>query len=238
MGAKGMQVAFYLPTNNRLYAQRPYSFSKIRQMHVGGYLLKDKMSKGLTGNQNGNWRGGRLIASNGYILVRVGTNHHLADIRGYAYEHRLVAEQILGRDLSLGEIVHHLDGNRTNNVPENIEIAGSIAEHLFLHRHNLRSERRKPYENNPIVNCQCGCGEEFLKYDAHGRPRKYILGHNPQSSPEADAILSLLTTKGITSRQHIAIECDKTIRQIAVALSKLKKQGLIQQKGRGLWAIK
>src|SRR4051812_41815968 len=45
---------------------------------------------------NPNWRGGRSIASNGYIIVRVGVGHHLADVRGYAYEHRLVAEQKLG----------------------------------------------------------------------------------------------------------------------------------------------
>lgn len=43
------------------------------------------------------WKGGRSIASNGYVLVRVGKKHHLADVRGYAYEHRIVAEQKLGR---------------------------------------------------------------------------------------------------------------------------------------------
>jgi hypothetical protein len=33
---------------------------------------------------NSNWKGGRLIASNGYVLVRVGIGHHLADVRGAA----------------------------------------------------------------------------------------------------------------------------------------------------------
>lgn len=40
---------------------------------------------------------GRSIASNGYVLIWVGRDHPLADVRGYAYEHRLVASQTIGR---------------------------------------------------------------------------------------------------------------------------------------------
>jgi hypothetical protein len=57
--------------------------------------------------KNPNWRGGKHIAPNGYVKVYVGTAHHLADGKGYAYEHRLVAEEKLGRLLLPGEIVHH-----------------------------------------------------------------------------------------------------------------------------------
>jgi hypothetical protein len=46
-----------------------------------------------TGPKNGMWRGGKSLASNGYILIRVGNDHPLADVRGYAYEHRLVAQE-------------------------------------------------------------------------------------------------------------------------------------------------
>ena len=64
------------------------------------------------GDKNGMWRGGRTVASNGYVLVRVGIGHHLADVRGYAYEHRLVAEAKFGRRLLRGEVVHHADGDK------------------------------------------------------------------------------------------------------------------------------
>lgn len=64
------------------------------------------------GATNSQWKGGRVIASNGYVLIRVGTDHHLADVRGYAYEHRLVAEKKMGRRLRKGEQVHHLDENK------------------------------------------------------------------------------------------------------------------------------
>jgi len=31
---------------------------------------------------------------------------------------------------------------------------------------------------NPLVICACGCGGQFRKFDAHGRKRKFISGHN------------------------------------------------------------
>lgn len=71
-----------------------------------------KKSKQKFGKSNSNWRGGKTISSHGYVLVRVGIKHHLADVRGYAYEHRVIAEQKIGRKLKQGEIVHHKDKNK------------------------------------------------------------------------------------------------------------------------------
>lgn len=75
-----------------------------------------------SGPQNGNWKGGRSVASNGYVLVRVGKDHHLADVRGYAYEHRLNAELMLGRRLEPDEQVHHIDGDKANNATSNLMV--------------------------------------------------------------------------------------------------------------------
>jgi hypothetical protein len=44
-------------------------------------------------------------------------------INGREYkEHRLVMERVLGRPLKAGENVHHLDGNKANNDPSNLEL--------------------------------------------------------------------------------------------------------------------
>jgi hypothetical protein len=130
------------------------------------------------GAKNGFWKGGRSIASNGYVLIRVGRDHHLADVRGYAYEHRIVAEQKIGRELLPGEIPHHINGVKTDNRPENIEVLPSRAMHWL--RHRKRKDLRTPGEPNLTVQCECGCGASFERYDSSGRPRRYVSGHNRQ----------------------------------------------------------
>ena len=120
---------------------------------------------------------GRTIASNGYVLVRVGRQHHLADVRGYAYEHRLVAEQAIGRRLRPGEIVHHLDGVKTNNAAANLKVEPSAAHHHREHRRRAIG-LREPGQENEIVSCACGCGRTLLRFDSAGRPRRFVSGHN------------------------------------------------------------
>lgn len=49
------------------------------------------------------------------------------------HEHRVVAEQKIGRALLPGEVVHHIDGDHLNNHPDNLEIIASQAAHAALH---------------------------------------------------------------------------------------------------------
>jgi hypothetical protein len=68
----------------------------------------------------------------GYLKVYK-QHHHLAMCDGYVYLHRLIMEEKLGRPLKLGEIVHHLNGIRTDNRPENLDVVGSTGEHVSGH---------------------------------------------------------------------------------------------------------
>lgn len=52
--------------------------------------------------------------------------------RGGRHEHRVVAEEMLGRPLRKGEIVHHKDGNKHNNDPSNLEVM-TQSEHMREH---------------------------------------------------------------------------------------------------------
>lgn len=49
------------------------------------------------------------------------------------HEHRVLMEQMLGRELMPGEIVHHKDGNKLNNDLSNLELLPSQAEHCRGH---------------------------------------------------------------------------------------------------------
>lgn len=57
------------------------------------------------------------------------------------HEHRVVAEQMLGRPLKEGEIVHHIDGNRRNNTPENLKVM-TQSEHIKEHLPEMRAAAR------------------------------------------------------------------------------------------------
>lgn len=48
------------------------------------------------------------------------------------HEHRVVAEQKIGRPLRKDEVVHHIDGNKRNNSSDNLMIC-SRAEHARIH---------------------------------------------------------------------------------------------------------
>jgi len=138
------------------------------------------------GERNPFWKGGRSVASNGYVLIRVGVDHHLADCRGYAYEHRLVAEAKLNRRLVPKEAVHHINGIKDDNRPENIEVLPTRAHHMVLHRKRV-SSRRNPGESDCLMSCKCGCGERFNRFDKWGRRREYVSGHNTAMRNTANA---------------------------------------------------
>jgi len=122
------------------------------------------------------WKQGRTIRSDGYVLIRVGKDHHLSDSRGYTYEHQLVMEEKLGRRLVKGEIVHHKDENPGNNDPDNLVLKANRAEHALAHR--IRDKGlRLPDEPNPTIECACGCGGLLEKFDYQGRPRKRLFRH-------------------------------------------------------------
>ena len=49
------------------------------------------------------------------------------------HTHRMVAERMLGRKLKPGEVVHHIDGNKRNNAPENLMVFSGQSEHAKWH---------------------------------------------------------------------------------------------------------
>jgi hypothetical protein len=139
------------------------------------YISGHNPTEGFKPGHRMNWKGGRTVTPSGYVLLRVRAGHHLADVRGYAPEHRLVAEEKLGRRLLPGEVPHHLNGVKSDNRPENIVVVDSLAAHAAFKR--LRTDLRPVGGENPTIACACGCGGRFHLYDSRNRPRRYVWGH-------------------------------------------------------------
>lgn len=76
--------------------------------------------------------GGRILSSQGYVLVATGIRAGSASKR-YITEHILVAERALGKALPRGVVIHHVDEDRTNNAPSNLVVCENSAYHSFLH---------------------------------------------------------------------------------------------------------
>lgn len=75
------------------------------------------------------WKGGRIVDKNGYILVYDPGNPMC---RGrYVLEHRKVMADHLGRLLTPKEVVHHKNRDKTDNRLENLELFGSNGLHLI-----------------------------------------------------------------------------------------------------------
>ena len=66
----------------------------------------------------------------GYVIVK--DNNIEDDNKSRQYEHRVIGATIKGRILDKNEVVHHLDGNKSNNSPDNLLILDN-AQHTKLH---------------------------------------------------------------------------------------------------------
>lgn len=69
----------------------------------------------------------------GYVLL-YNPSHPFANNYGYNQEHRYVIESYLHRFLTLDEVVHHIDLDRSNNKIENLAMFPSDTEHISFHR--------------------------------------------------------------------------------------------------------
>lgn len=83
-------------------------------------------NKGMKGEMAHNWKGGTHTRKDGYVRINIEGKRHLL--------HRY----IMGKIVPDGSVVHHLDGNPSNNSPDNLVLLSSQSEHASLHAKQRR----------------------------------------------------------------------------------------------------
>lgn len=106
------------------------------------------------------WNNWKTIKKGEYLYALVPT-HPNATKNGYVLEHRVVLENKLGRLLYEFEDGHHIDENKHNNSPENLEVKLK-GDHQRLHK--------LKYPDGHFVNLVCSNCKTLFSRDFKNRP--------------------------------------------------------------------
>lgn len=121
----------------------------------------------------------KRVDAMGYVAIRIDGE--------WTHEHRVVAEQMLGRPLTSHEAVHHKGGDRTNNDPSNLEVM-TRSEHQW--RHHRERFPLSVGQWGPGRECCAQCGTTGIPHKGKGLcvscySRQRTLEKNPNAELRA-----------------------------------------------------
>jgi hypothetical protein len=142
---------------------------------------------------------------------------------GCFLEHRIVAEQKIGRPLRQEEVVHHVDEDRTNNSPENLMVFATRGEHARFHHNGIALLQEDGSYTSPkfvrsvgdeyFVNrcalCGMACRYKYCSESCSQKSRRLV------DRPDKETLESLMRTTSIVKIGKMFGVSDNSIRKWA-----------------------
>lgn len=99
--------------------------------------LKGVLKPEVSGSNSPSWKGGTYISSDGYRMIYArkydGMPINKSKWSNYMKEHIVIMETLLQRELLDKEVIHHINGNKLDNDPDNLLLCSSDKEHRTIH---------------------------------------------------------------------------------------------------------
>jgi HNH endonuclease len=125
----------------RKHIAKGYCVAHYQRIKINGKLNLSKPIGAKSGKHNGRWRGGKSKMPDGRVLIFC-PDHPNPGVSGlYVFRYRLVMEKHLGRYLLPEEIVHHKNGDCTDDRVKNLEVMLQ-SDHARRHMASIRRNKK------------------------------------------------------------------------------------------------
>lgn len=154
---------------------------------------------------------------------------------GYIYEHILVAEEMIDRQLKEGEVVHHLDSNRSNNSPDNLlTLSGPMHAklHSWLDKHTIiPNEKQVERINKGCIRCLI-CSKPISADFIYCSPQCSTISQRKDFMPDKETLSKEVLGTPLCKLGEKYNVSDNTVRRWC------KDYGIETKRGAGRWPKK